>query len=220
MMNTLPKNVVGNPDIVAFVGPDGGGKDWRVAHLQKVFADKAIFWTREPGGGGDLVDRTFIFQHKTELSLPLQLALFFSDRVKHIFNHVFPALDRGEKVFINRSWLCSLAYNVAPTDEHVLDMFKVLLEGLPARGLPGFLVFCTSSAGECRRRATGGRDGEITSFDTDPVEVYQQRIDVYEKLCIELQRVGVRVLRIDTTNISPEENNRIVEHAIREHFGW
>lgn len=219
-MYTLPKNVLGNPDIVAFVGPDGGGKTLRIEHARKVFSDKPIFWTKEPGGGGDTALRSAIFEYRDALSPALQLAAFFTDRVLHMFRHTFPALLRKEKVFLDRSWLCSKAFNVPKGDNALNNVFLELLRGLPREGLPGFIVYCTCEPEESRRRANGGRAGEVTPFDKDDVHVYRERIAIYDELCAELADMGVKVLRIDTTTTGIDENNSIVETAIREHFGW
>lgn len=100
---------------ICIEGLDGCGKTTQAKLLvKKLKKSHNAVYTAEPSGGkiGTLIRKSYLYGEK-RLSVVLEALLFAADRIEHIENEVFPALNEGRLVISDRYVFSSLAYQGA-----------------------------------------------------------------------------------------------------------
>ncbi|MBN1291243.1 MAG: dTMP kinase [Candidatus Latescibacteria bacterium] len=145
--------------LITFEGIDGSGKTTQAELLYKYLINQGyiVQLLREPGGTliGERIRSILLDSSLTEMKPYTELFLYLAARVQICFQHISPALDRGEIVVMDRFFDSSTAY-----------------QGF-ARGLGSETVEYLNSI------ATGGIIPDVTFFiDCDP-EIALARISAY-----------------------------------------
>lgn len=166
---------------VALDGPDGCGKTSQAAALVRWFAERGerVQHVREPGSTplGERL-RELLLSPATGHLLPVTEVLLFSAARAELLQRVIaPALQRGEVVVAERSFLATAVYQVlaTPAAERVgvdLDWFEDLTRRVHGAWLPDvvFVLDVPPDVGAARRR--GRAHDRIEARDAD----YQARV--------------------------------------------
>lgn len=106
----------------AYIVIEGGeacGKDTQIGFLKEKYGDRAVF-TREPGGTplGKVLREMLLHQSHGSIAPHTELFLFLADRAQHVAEVILPALNRGETVISNRSWISFMAYQIYGRGQH------------------------------------------------------------------------------------------------------
>ncbi|MED5579234.1 MAG: dTMP kinase [Nitrospinota bacterium] len=108
------KNKLGK--FVTFEGVEGSGKTTQLEllHTKMKSSGVPVLATREPGGtelGKGLRD-ILLFSDKDSLDMGAELLLYEADRIQHVKEVIFPALERGINVLCDRFFDSTTAYQV------------------------------------------------------------------------------------------------------------
>lgn len=93
---------------IVFEGIDTAGKSTQVALLQEKLSDALI--TKEPGGTPFGMTIREIVLHDEHLDHLTELLLFLADRREHFAKVVKPALQKGQTLISDRSFISGVAY--------------------------------------------------------------------------------------------------------------
>ena len=121
---------------VVFEGGEGVGKTTQWSRLAQLLSDSGFQVTalREPGGTvlGDRV-RQIVLDPDSHLSAEAELLLFSASRAQLVTDVIFPALERGQLVLVDRFLLSTYAYQGAGrglSDETVRQVSRTATQGL------------------------------------------------------------------------------------------
>ena len=101
---------------MTFEGVEGSGKTTQLEllHTKMKSSGIPVLATREPGGtelGKGLRD-ILLFSDKDSLDMGTELLLYEADRIQHVKEVIFPALERGVNVLCDRFFDSTTAYQV------------------------------------------------------------------------------------------------------------
>jgi dTMP kinase len=100
---------------ICIEGLDGSGKTTQAKLLvKKLKKTHDAIYTSEPSQGliGNLIRKSYLYA-KNRLSPYVEALLFAADRIEHVENEIFPALNKGQVVISDRYVFSSLAYQGA-----------------------------------------------------------------------------------------------------------
>jgi len=141
--------------LITFEGTDGCGKSTQIRFLKAHLEQKghAVLVSREPGGtaAGEKIRQILLNDDHTNISPLCELFLFEAARAQHMAEVVFPALEQGKIVILDRFIDSSYAY-----------------QGI-ARGLGGEMVELLNNY------AVSGRQPDLTLLLSLPPKAAFQR---------------------------------------------
>ena len=162
---------------ITLEGPDGSGKTRQIHPLSEFLIQRGypVFIAREPGGTsiGDQVREVLMNMQNTSMHSRTETLLFCAARAQLVEEVIFPHLDQGEIVILDRYADSTLAYQ-GYGHRHDLDLIRSLLD-FATGGLKPDITFLLDIDPEIglRRRQTGG--GEWNRLDAYQLE-YHQRV--------------------------------------------
>jgi dTMP kinase len=159
-----------NGTYIVFEGPDGSGTTSHSSLLANRLQDqgKTVLLTAEPTGGpiGSFIRQQLSIKAGIPASA-LQL-LFCADRAMHLERTVKPALERGETVISDRSYLSTLAYGEA------LGLDVSWLEGVNEPFLkPDLLLLALPPLSVCLERLGSRNERDILEEDSLQTRVHR-----------------------------------------------
>lgn len=99
---------------ITLEGIDASGKTTQLALLEEALRHQGheILVTRQPGGThiGQRLRKILLNPENTELVPETEVLLYMADRIQHIKETIFPALDQGQIVICDRYHDATLAY--------------------------------------------------------------------------------------------------------------
>lgn len=99
---------------ITFEGPEGSGKSLQIQEISKYLNSQNIdhIITREPGGIGisEQIRNVILDVRNTSMNGRTEALLYAAARRQHLVEKVFPALEAGKVVIIDRFLDSSLAY--------------------------------------------------------------------------------------------------------------
>lgn len=197
---------------VVLEGGDGSGKGTISTHLQNVFKDENVIFTREPGGTplGEKL-RTLLLE--SDMSTTAELLLFEAARSEHIETVIAPQLARGTNVICDRFDASTFAYQVvARWKKKHAEFFSFVNKEVVGRVVPDLYLFCDiTPKAALRRRMSAG--GEITRFDKEGTAFHEAVYRGYKEFLKDRPYVF-----IDATQ-SIMEMTKAAEGIVRAEFG-
>ena len=115
---------------IVLEGIEGSGKGTQATRLVQWLGDFAkVIKVREPGQTPTgLKIREILLDKNSDLATTEELLLFFADRGMTMRGMIVPALERGEYVVADRSYLSTFAYQIAGRENKgLLPLFEDLL---------------------------------------------------------------------------------------------
>ncbi len=99
---------------IVIEGGEGTGKDAQIDLLKKVYADRDVVFTREPGGTeiGEKIRELLLSKTSSKMSAETELLLFLGARAQIVREIIAPALCAGKMVISNRFGLSTAAYQI------------------------------------------------------------------------------------------------------------
>lgn len=152
--------------LIVFEGLDGCGKSTQLERAASWLRARGIepVVTREPTNGAWGQKIRAMAQSGEAVAPELELAWFFEDRREHMRDVVRPALERGEVVLSDRSYLSTVAYQGA----RGLDASQILADSEAEFERPDLVLLFEISAREgLSRVATRGGTLEPV-FENEP----------------------------------------------------
>ncbi|MBP9749968.1 MAG: dTMP kinase [Candidatus Pacebacteria bacterium] len=162
--------------LIVLEGGEGSGKDANIAYLQEKLAHRDdILFTREPGGTviGEGI-RAVLMDHGSHgMSVETELLMFMAARAQLMHEVIRPALEAGSHVVANRFGLSTVAYQIYRKERHEYrDFLNILSTQVVGDVTPHYVLL--DVAPEVGIARTKSRNGEITRFDVEPLEVHER----------------------------------------------
>ncbi len=193
-------------------GGEGSGKGTICEHLKKVYAERNVCFSREPGGC-PLSEKLRGIIKGDRMGTMTELLLFEAARAEHLEQVVIPALRRGEHVICDRFDSSTYAYQVYARwkDKHS-DLFYYVNERVVTRS-PDLYIFCDvpPAVALARRMAAG----EIDRFDQEEAAFHEHVYLGYKKFFANLK--SGRWVSLDTSQ-PVEKVLAMVEDIVAKEF--
>lgn len=173
-------------EVLVLEGTDGVGKTELTKQLLKTIPNSVSFASL---GGSELSMkiRELIMTngHLKEQCSPSFVLLMLAAIQDVIDNQVLPALNEGKTVIMDRGWLSTFVYNIAPYPYHsIKTMYNFWVQSLNYLVRDNSInVFCLTILPVCNIEKIINRSQiEKNHFDTKDTDLYLQRIKNYESI--------------------------------------
>jgi dTMP kinase len=170
---------------IAVEGIDGSGKSSLIKALAKTLeANKnAVVVTKEPGGtdlGKTL--RSLVQSHKKNICNKAEFLLFAADRTQHISSIVTPALEQGNIVISDRSFISSIAYQGygRGLDKEMINKVNTWAMN---DAMPDLIIYLALDP-EIAFKRIAERQKTLTSFEQEKITFWQNVIKGFEDCCL------------------------------------
>jgi dTMP kinase len=196
-------------------GGEGSGKGTICEHLKKIYAEKDVHFTREPGGT-PLSEKLRTIIKNDPMETMTELLLFEAARAEHMGQVIVPALNRGLHVISDRFDSSTYAYQVhARWRDKYSDLFYYVNDAVVTRP-PDLYIFCDvrPALALARRMAAG----EIDRFDLEEADFHERVYLGYKQFFANLKQ-GSRWVSVDTSQ-SQEIMLKTVEDILNREFGF
>lgn len=197
---------------IAIEGVDGAGKTTVITHLQSVFNDGSVIFTREPGGTkiGSLIRGILTNEPMDPMS---EILLFYADRREHLLNVVLPALAKGTHVITDRFEASTFAYQLVGHEhmEHE-PLFSYLSKEVVGDVHPDHYILIDVPT-EVAAARMSLRPGDQSKFDAMDRAFHQRTRDGYRTF------FAARSHTVVDGSKKTEDACRAVEDAVRAVIG-
>ncbi len=148
--------------LITFEGIDGSGKSTQINLLKEKLSNSGLTVQvfREPGGT-ELSEeiRSLLLNPDIEIDSVTELLLFSSARSRLVYEKVFPALERGEIVILDRFYDSTTAYQGYGRESLPLDQIQYINEVASHYKAPDFTFYLRLDLEESNsRRAHMSKD--------------------------------------------------------------
>ncbi|MFZ5424873.1 MAG: dTMP kinase [Patescibacteria group bacterium] len=188
--------------IIAFEGPEGGGKGTQLRLLEKFLKESGyeVIVVREPGGtmAGEIIRNMLLNLENITLSPLTETLLFFAARSQLISEIIEPAVKRKKVVLMDRSFWSTLAYQGYARGIR-LTVLKTLARLVVGRFTPDLVILLDLPVEAGLSRKHG--QNEVNRLEAEDIEFHRKVRNGYLKLCKEEKGFWVK---IDATNTIPQ----------------
>ena len=203
---------------ITFEGGEGVGKSTQSKLLVEELNEKGIkaVWTREPGGCDDAeeIRKLIVSGSANRWDGITELLLIYAARRVHTEKKIKPLLKDGITVVSDRYFDSSLAYqgfghnlpieNVETIREIVLEDYK-----------PNVTIFLDMDTEAALMRTN--KRGDKNRFEDMELSFHKKVKDGFEYI---LSKENERFIRIDVTNITINELNKIIINKLTNYFDY
>lgn len=201
-------------------GPEGSGKSLQIKEISKYLTSQNIdhIITREPGGVeiAEKIRNVILDVSHTSMDARTEALLYASARRQHLVEKVFPALEAGKVVIMDRFLDSSLAYQGFSRGigiEEVLSINKFAIgDYMPELTL---LFDIRPEVGLSRIEANSDR--EVNRLDLETLEFHNKVREGYHKV---RDMFPERIVTIDAEKTIPEVTADVVEVLKRRMFAY
>lgn len=164
---------------IVIEGLDGAGKTSAIATIQGVFDEQHLPYKtfREPGGTplGEAIRS--LFKAQLQPILPLsEVLLMYAARLELLQQEVFPALDAGISVILDRHELSTFAYQAGGRGVAVEQIRQISQVCMPSRK-PDLTLYLAVEPKVCLARAA--RRGDLDAIESQGEAVFARMASVY-----------------------------------------
>jgi dTMP kinase len=155
---------------IVLEGPDGSGTTSHTARLSNTLKEqgKKVLLTAEPTDGPIGVHIRQLLTSKSGIPASALQLLFCADRAMHMERTILPALERGDVIISDRSYLSTLAYGEA------LGLDVSWLEGVNAPFVkPDLLILALPPLTVCLERLGGRSERDLLETDSLQARVHR-----------------------------------------------
>ncbi len=182
---------------IVFEGGEGSGKDANIEYIQDKFKHRNdIIFTREPGGTeiGERIRSILMENSFQNMSVKTELLLFLAARAQLMKEVIAPAINNGKHVISNRFALSAIAYQIFRKDRHEYYSFLSEITNIVIGNVkPNYILLDVRPHIGIMR--TKKRKGEITRFDTEPLENHHKVREGYLKSIKNFQHIIINAER-------------------------
>lgn len=204
--------------LICLEGPDGAGKSTQIKMLKEKYPE-AIF-TREPGGTPRAEKiRETIFA-TPEASPREHFDMFWEAREDHIQNLILPSLRQGKIVVSDRFALSTYAYqlrgqlNTRDMDGLFWERYGRIVDTQIGIDNIHYIYLDMDVAASMKRLEI--RNGEVTHFDTLPIEFHQRVRDGGHEFMQDVDGLNGHVCHIVDAGLAPDVVHREVVAIIEK----
>ncbi|EHJ56606.1 thymidylate kinase [Streptococcus urinalis FB127-CNA-2] len=186
--------------LITFEGPDGAGKTSVLEAIIPIISQhqkQDIVISREPGGVqiSEKIRDIILDIHHTQMDDKTELLLYIAARRQHMVEKVFPALDKGQLVFMDRFIDSSVAYQGFGRGLDV-EAINWLNQYATDNRKPDLTFFFDVPSEIGLKRISLSDDREVNRLDLEKLEMHQKVREGYQELA---QKESQRIKKIDAT---------------------
>lgn len=203
---------------ITFEGGEGVGKSTQSKLLVEELNKKGIkaVWTREPGGCDDAeeIRNLIVSGSANRWDGITELLLIYAARRVHTEKKIKPLLKDGVTVISDRYFDSSLAYQGFGHNlsiENVETIRKIVLENFK----PDVTIFLDMDTEAALMRTN--KRGDKNRFEDMELSFHKKVKDGFEYI---LSKENERFIRIDVTNITINELNKIIINKLTNYFDY
>ena len=203
---------------ITFEGGEGVGKSTQSKLLVEELNKKGIkaVWTREPGGCDDAeeIRKLIVSGSANRWDGITELLLIYAARRVHTEKKIKPLLKDGVTVISDRYFDSSLAYQGFGHNlpiENVETIRKIALEDFK----PDVTIFLDMDTEAALMRTN--KRGDKNRFEDMELSFHKKVKDGFEYI---LSEENERFIRIDVTNITINELNKIIINKLTNYFDY
>lgn len=203
---------------ITFEGGEGVGKSTQSKLLVEELNKKGIkaVWTREPGGCDDAeeIRKLIVSGNANRWDGITELLLIYAARRVHTEKKIKPLLKDGVTVISDRYFDSSLAYQGFGHNlpiENVETIRKIVLEDFK----PDVTIFLDMDTEAALMRTN--KRGDKNRFEDMELSFHKKVKDGFEYI---LSKENERFIRIDVTNITINELNKIIINKLTNYFDY
>lgn len=203
---------------ITFEGGEGVGKSTQSRLLVEELNKKGIkaVWTREPGGCDDAeeIRKLIVSGSANRWDGITELLLIYAARRVHTEKKIKPLLKDGVTVISDRYFDSSLAYQGFGHNlpiENVETIRKIVLEDFK----PDVTIFLDMDTEAALMRTN--KRGDKNRFEDMELSFHKKVKDGFEYI---LSKENERFIRIDVTNITINELNKIIINKLTNYFDY
>ncbi len=203
---------------ITFEGGEGVGKSTQSKLLVEELNKKGIkaVWTREPGGCDDAeeIRKLIVSGSANRWDGITELLLIYAARRVHTEKKIKPLLKDGVTVISDRYFDSSLAYQGFGHNlpiENVETIRKIVLEDFK----PDVTIFLDMDTEAALMRTN--KRGNKNRFEDMELSFHKKVKDGFEYM---LSKENERFIRIDVTNITINELNKIIINKLTNYFDY
>lgn len=203
---------------ITFEGGEGVGKSTQSKLLVEELNEKGIkaVWTREPGGCDDAeeIRKLIVSGSANRWDGITELLLIYAARRVHTEKKIKPLLKDGVTVISDRYFDSSLAYQGFGHNlsiENVETIRKIVLENFK----PDVTIFLDMDTEAALMRTN--KRGDKNRFEDMELSFHKKVKDGFEYI---LSKENERFIRIDVTNITINELNKIIINKLTNYFDY
>lgn len=203
---------------ITFEGGEGVGKSTQSKLLVEELNKKGIkaVWTREPGGCDDAeeIRKLIVSGSANRWDGITELLLIYAARRVHTEKKIKPLLKDGVTVISDRYFDSSLAYQGFGHNlpiENVETIRKIVLEDFK----PDVTIFLDMDTEAALMRTN--KRGDKNRFEDMELSFHKKVKDGFEYI---LSKENERFIRIDVTNITINELNKIIINKLTNYFDY
>ncbi len=203
---------------ITFEGGEGVGKSTQSKLLVEELNKKGIkaVWTREPGGCDDAeeIRKLIVSGSANRWDGITELLLIYAARRVHTEKKIKPLLKDGVTVISDRYFDSSLAYQGFGHNlpiENVETIRKIVLEDFK----PDVTIFLDMDTEAALMRTN--KRGDKNRFEDMELSFHKKVKDGFEYM---LSKENERFIRIDVTNITINELNKIIINKLTNYFDY
>ena len=203
---------------ITFEGGEGVGKSTQSKLLVEELNKKGIkaVWTREPGGCDDAeeIRKLIVSGSANRWDGITELLLIYAARRVHTEKKIKPLLKDGVTVISDRYFDSSLAYQGFGHNlpiENVETIRKIALEDFK----PDVTIFLDMDTEAALMRTN--KRGDKNRFEDMELSFHKKVKDGFEYI---LSKENERFIRIDVTNITINELNKIIINKLTNYFDY
>lgn len=203
---------------ITFEGGEGVGKSTQSKLLVEELNKKGIkaVWTREPGGCDDAeeIRKLIVSGSANRWDGITELLLIYAARRVHTEKKIKPLLKDGVTVISDRYFDSSLAYQGFGHNlpiENVETIRKIVLEDFK----PDVTIFLDMNTKAALMRTN--KRGDKNRFEDMELSFHKKVKDGFEYM---LSKENERFIRIDVTNITINELNKIIINKLTNYFDY